>query len=145
MIFSVCMCVRIHSDQSKPQTCPIQPPFLLTNIIKDGSTCQQSISSSYLNQCADDRQFHLHLAPCSSHHAVLGLTETSSLHHLTYLPVSRSSFHVRGNLDRELPHVFRYAPHPFQAAIAQQQSIRLFRKSTAGKLDHLVTVLCSDT
>jgi hypothetical protein len=53
-------------DNSKPQ-------FLLTNLIKDGSICPQSLSSSYIGECANDYQFRLHLSPCSSSHQTLDL------------------------------------------------------------------------
>ncbi|CAF2112150.1 unnamed protein product [Rotaria magnacalcarata] len=55
----------LHRNDSKPQSCPIQPPFHFTNLIKDSSVCNQSISSSYINECAKDYQFHLHLSPCA--------------------------------------------------------------------------------
>jgi hypothetical protein len=57
---------QLFLDNSKPQLCPIQPPFLLTNFIKDGSICTQSSSPSYIGECANDYQFRLHLSSCSS-------------------------------------------------------------------------------
>ncbi|CAF3716634.1 unnamed protein product [Rotaria sordida] len=63
----------LHRNNSKPQLCPIQPPFLLTNLIKDSSICYQSISSSYINECANDNQFHLYLTPCLSYQPTLDL------------------------------------------------------------------------
>jgi hypothetical protein len=61
----------LNLDNSKPQLCPIQPPFLLTKLIKDGSTCTQS--SSYISECANDYQFRLHLTPCLSSHQAIDL------------------------------------------------------------------------
>jgi hypothetical protein len=61
-----------YLDNSKPQLCPIHPPFSLTNSIKDDSVCSHSISSSYINECANDYQFHLHLSSCLSHQTILG-------------------------------------------------------------------------
>ncbi|CAF3761022.1 unnamed protein product [Adineta steineri] len=61
----------LHRNDSKSQSCPIQPPFQLTNLIKHGSVCHQSISSSYMNECVDHDQFHLHFTPCLSYQPVL--------------------------------------------------------------------------
>ncbi|CAF2698230.1 unnamed protein product [Rotaria sp. Silwood2] len=63
----------LHRNDSKPQLCPIQPPFILTNLIKDSSVCHQSISSSYINECVNDNQFHLYLTPCLSYQPTLDL------------------------------------------------------------------------
>ncbi|CAF4039287.1 unnamed protein product [Rotaria sp. Silwood2] len=62
----------LHRNDSKPQLCPIQPPFILTNLIKDSSVCHQSILSSYINECVNDNQFHLYLTPCLSYQQTLG-------------------------------------------------------------------------
>ncbi|CAF3678141.1 unnamed protein product [Rotaria sp. Silwood1] len=63
----------LHRNNSKSQLCPIQPPFVLTNLVKDSSNCQQSITSSYINECATDNQFHLYLTPCLSYQPTLDL------------------------------------------------------------------------
>ena len=57
------ICSFFFLDNSKPQLCPIQPPFVLSKYIKDGTTCTQSSSS--IDECANDYQFRLHLSPCS--------------------------------------------------------------------------------
>ncbi|CAF1443879.1 unnamed protein product, partial [Adineta ricciae] len=63
----------LHRNDAQPQLCPIQPPLHLTSLTKDGSTCHQSsLSKSYISECANDNQFHLHLA-CSSHQRTLDL------------------------------------------------------------------------
>lgn len=74
--------IWIDSDDSKPQACPIQPPFILTDLITDDSVCSQSISSSYINQCAHDYQIHLHLSPCLPSQTILGLSIKSSHTHI---------------------------------------------------------------
>ncbi|UJR22541.1 hypothetical protein I4U23_025590 [Adineta vaga] len=61
----------LHRSNSNPQICPIHAPLRLINLIKDGSVCHQSISSSYINECADPYQFHLHLTPCVAHQSIL--------------------------------------------------------------------------
>ncbi|CAF1046948.1 unnamed protein product [Adineta ricciae] len=61
----------LHRKNSTPQLCPIQPPFQLLSLIKDGSVCHQSISSSYLNECANPYKLQLHLSPCSVYQSIL--------------------------------------------------------------------------
>ena len=62
-----------HLDNSQAQPCPIQAPYRLTHLIKDGSVCPQSTSSSSsIAECANDQQFRLHLAACSSYQQILG-------------------------------------------------------------------------
>ena len=62
-----------RSDNSKSERCPIQPPYELNQLIKDGTVCHgQSISLFYINQCASNDQFHLYLPPCLSYHRTLG-------------------------------------------------------------------------
>ncbi|CAF1149498.1 unnamed protein product [Adineta steineri] len=63
----------LHRNNSKPQLCPIQPPFLLTNLNKDGLICRQSTALSYIGECANDYQFRLHLLSCSSHQQTFDL------------------------------------------------------------------------
>ncbi|CAF1441776.1 unnamed protein product, partial [Adineta ricciae] len=64
----------LHRNDAQPQLCPIQPPLHLTSLTKDGSTCHQSsLSKSYISECANDNQFHLHLASCSSYQRTLDL------------------------------------------------------------------------
>ncbi|CAF2522822.1 unnamed protein product [Rotaria sp. Silwood2] len=63
----------LHRNDSKPQSCPIQPPFLLLKLIKDGSICHRSSSSSYIGECINDYQFRLHLSSCSPYHQTLDL------------------------------------------------------------------------
>ncbi|CAF2042517.1 unnamed protein product [Rotaria magnacalcarata] len=57
----------LHRNNSTAQICPIQPPFSLLKLIKDGSDCYQSLSSSYIGECINDYQFRLHLSSCSSY------------------------------------------------------------------------------
>ena len=76
--------MSFDSDDSKPQACPIQPPFILTDLIVDDSVCSQSISSSYINQCAHDYQIHLHLSPCLPSQTILGLSTRTSHTHLPF-------------------------------------------------------------
>lgn len=67
----------LYRNNSKSQLCPIQAPFLLTNLIKDGIKCpQSSSSSSYISECANDHQFRLHLSPCLSFHQTFDLQLT---------------------------------------------------------------------
>ncbi|CAF1217230.1 unnamed protein product [Adineta steineri] len=63
----------LHRNNSKPQLCPIQPPFLLTNLNKDGLICRQSTALSYIGECANDYQFRLHLLSCSTHQQTFDL------------------------------------------------------------------------
>lgn len=76
--------MKLDLDDSKAQSCPIQPPFILTDLITDDSVCSQSISSSYINQCAHDDHIHLHLSPCLFSQTTLGLSIKSSLLHLSF-------------------------------------------------------------
>ncbi|UJR26532.1 hypothetical protein I4U23_007855 [Adineta vaga] len=64
----------LHRNDSQPQLCPIQPPFQLTTLFKDGSICDHtSLSKSYISECANDNQFRLHLSSCSSYQRTFDL------------------------------------------------------------------------
>jgi len=63
----------LHRNHSQAQLCPIQAPYRLTHLIKDGSICQKALPSSFIGECANQQQFHLHLSPCSSYQQTLDL------------------------------------------------------------------------
>lgn len=63
--------VWFRLDKSQFELCPIEAPYRLTHLIRDGTTCHQTISSS-IGECANPEEFRLSLASCSTNQVHLG-------------------------------------------------------------------------